>query len=128
MNAAQKRRVTRWIKNLRSGKFKQGLGALAIAHTTDKTLEVRNCCLGVLAQQCRVPREKAVPVERWDNWDLNFTFPEGDESGYPPADWFEEKTGLDGAVMTELATMNDNRKSFKQIARHIEKLVGFKVK
>ncbi len=44
----------KWIKALRSGKFKQGIGSLELVNSVG---EIKNCCLGVA---CRLqhPRKK----------------------------------------------------------------------
>ena len=43
--AVNKAVIKRWVKALRSGKYKQGLGALK---ATDSEGKPRYCCLGVL--------------------------------------------------------------------------------
>lgn len=102
----------RWLKALRSGRYKQATGAL------------RNddgyCCLGVLCDLAR--RSK---IGKWDD-DANF---EGCSSDLPEvvAEW----AGLDssdpyvptsGGRRVALSNLNDyGRLTFKQIADYIEK-------
>ena len=90
-----------WMKALRSGKYKKGLGAL---HPTDDTF----CCLGVLAKI----QGKKIPVDMT-------------QSHLPPN--LARKAGLDLDIQINLARRNDGsmpfkrKHSFKKIADWIEK-------
>lgn len=96
----------RWLEALRSGRYRQGLGALRPSST-------RFCCLGVL---CDI-----LEPEGWrqsSNMDfkhLEFNFMPG-QSTYGKAGM----TGDEMGDMDTLSRMNDEGQSFEQIARWIE--------
>ena len=91
-----------WIKALRSGRYKQ---------TQHNLLDCDGyCCLGVL---CRV----ASPNSKWKEGNGNFLFK--GEGLMPPRDLLKE-VGLAYRSAKFLAKMNDNNKTFEQIAKHIE--------
>jgi hypothetical protein len=95
----------RWVEALRSGKYKQGKGALEKYNC--------NCCLGVLA------RVENVPVLDEDHQEKHFVFTEDEKNGqimYPPQNW----CGLDDATIYALADLNDSGYTFDQIAKLIE--------
>jgi hypothetical protein len=83
---------TRWIKALRSGKYKQGVGAL-------KTESGKYCCLGVLSY--------CVDNNKPSNFSILY-------------DAKRDKYGLTYKVRHKLVEMNDGGKSFKEIATWIE--------
>ena len=95
-----------WIKDLLSGKFRQG--RMYLQH------EGRNCCLGVLG--CRISKktgpEMQRAVEGRNKW--------GDFTGLlngPTA----KKAGLTLGTMKKLVNLNDERRfSFKKIAEWIK--------
>lgn len=94
-----------WIKALLSGKYKQTHQNL---HDTDGY-----CCLGVL---CRV----VSPNTKWEDDiqnDGNYTFK--GEGLMPPRDLLKD-IGLSYQSAKALARMNDNGKSFEQIAKRIK--------
>lgn len=98
----------RWVKALRSGRYKQGIGVL-------QDRQARNCCLGVL---CRINREK-----KKEGYFFSFLFDGLPYSTLPP----ENYCGLSTETMKTLAGMNDGicgvapAKTFKEIADWIEK-------
>jgi hypothetical protein len=98
-----------WLAALRSGKYKQGKGAL---RRPNQDGGKEYCCLGVL---CDVHR-KVVGGSRWNNRDEY----DGMVSYLGPkvAEWV-------GGVIPQvtLATKNDCGKSFAEIADYIEKLL-----
>ncbi len=86
---------SKWLKALRSGKFKQTEGEL---HNHEGY-----CCLGVLRAICTEPKLRKEP---------------GDEL----IDLLQlPKIGLTEKQQTRLATMNDYGQSFTKIAKWIEK-------
>lgn len=83
----------KWIKALRSGRYKQIQGRL---HDNGAY-----CCLGVL---CRVQK---IPLAKFDGLSIP------DE---------KHQAGLSAKFINTLVRMNDNKlKSFEQIANHIER-------
>lgn len=99
----------KWVKALRSGKYKQGNSHLYNVHTDTY------CCLGVLAVVCN-PK---VPMK-----EIKLHL-----SGVAmPSLVFQEKHDLDknkntihGSTAEYLADMNDRGDSFEEIADYIEK-------
>lgn len=89
-----------WIKALRSGKYKQG------QHQLRQGDEF--CCLGVL---CKVVK----PRVRWDAYNEKFQ----GESLMPPTQLLKE-IGLPLRSAKSLAKMNDDGKTFEQIAKRIQ--------
>lgn len=108
----------RWLTALRSGEYKQG----------QNYLERRgcNCCLGVLAKIEGVPMKDRY-FDDMDNGEQDieeqygvFDFGDSfDEHTYPPDDW----CGLSRDTIRKLATMNDDGKTFAEIADHIEEIL-----
>jgi hypothetical protein len=108
----------KWVEALRSGKYKQGRSVL-------KNTEGRMCCLGVL-----------LDIETPDGWDARATQIPGEvghyhhQNGNYSGDFLHRNTrerhGLtseleDGeSIAHRLAGMNDNGKSFAEIADWIE--------
>lgn len=96
-----KKTKTKWLKALRSGKYKQGMESLSQGRGEQKTF----CCLGVLC----------------DVLDVDFR----SNGAYLPRG-LGKKVGLDKEAQEDLANKNDGRcgekaLSFKQIANFIEK-------
>lgn len=90
----------RWLKALRSGEYKQGVGYLKNGDEF--------CCLGVLCDLAGV---------RWKDGSCKFG-----NGGLNPRG--TEFFGLTEADQTHFIDMNDGRgRSFKQIARSAENLV-----
>jgi hypothetical protein len=90
----------KWVKALRSGRYKQTTGVLS---EHDSSGREANCCLGVL---CRVARLRK---DNWRDWGLLSDF----DSGYALLEEhdFNEQP---------LASLNDEGKSFSEIADYIE--------
>ncbi len=94
----------RWLKALRSGKYKQHRGELCNIEQT------KFCCLGV---GCKIVRGGS-----WD--EHTFTYAWESQTGVMPAT-LREKVGLSSAAEDHLTEMNDAGKSFRAIADWIEK-------
>ena len=92
-----------WVEALRSGKFRQGAGALY----EDRTY----CCLGVL---CKVSGMDARSIRKVTDPDEDGTT----NSTLGPE--LLKKFGLTDEEQCHLAEMNDDGKSFKVIADHID--------
>lgn len=92
-----------WIKALRSGEYKQTMGALR--------QEDKFCCLGVLCDLGTAGR-----------WDYGFykSALGGDSSVQLPAS-VREFVGIESEDMRALITMNDDSRSFSQIADYLER-------
>jgi hypothetical protein len=130
--AAHQKLMAEWLEALRSGKFKQGKEAL---HTESSKGIQSFCCLGVLGKICAdnglIKPPKKEPVENGEfayRYYFSDTSLDGklfELSGL--SDTLGEclvDDGIDGAY--SLAELNDGdgprkRKTFKQIARIIEK-------
>lgn len=95
-----------WIEALRSGKYKQGVKYLRYNEEF--------CCLGVL---CDLVAPTA--WQKHDCWD--FYYNDGIEGYLPPS--VIDKVGLFSNQENKLAVMNDNGKTFEEIADYIEKYV-----
>ena len=94
-----------WVKRLRSKKDKQGKFFL-------KDGDGRMCCMGVLAEICRVPSERVKP----DKYYL-YDFEGLGMSAYPPAGF----KGLTKKQIGILMQLNDRDQwTFPQIADWIE--------
>ena len=83
----------KWIKALESGRYKQTRASLEF--------DGRYCCLGVLCKTMRID-----PQIVKSNFELL-------------SESFLEKIGLSEAEQSKLASMNDEGKSFTEIAAHI---------
>jgi hypothetical protein len=107
-----------WIKALRSGKYKQGSGALRETHYSKygKTHSYVYCCLGVL---CDLAKKDGGP-----NWDYNYN-----DSTYMGdtgrlSDEMQQFMGISPKVQDKLISLNDDKNaSFKEIAMYLEKNV-----
>lgn len=107
----------KWVKALRSGKYKQTAGALievdSEAELKDHGLchEVNYCVVGVLAD---LALEKNIY-----GTDISF----GDDGDKEKLSVFTlEKVGMSEGMQEKLIEMNDNKKmSFKRIAAFLEK-------
>ncbi len=112
---------TKWTRALRSGGYKQGVGRLCFSTSKGKKF----CCLGVLADiqgaewkvtasafnPVRLPLIDKIPVSA--NIDTPaFLSPE-----------FRKEVGLSKRAESRLAELNDNGKTFKEIAKWIEKFL-----
>ena len=98
-------KITKWIKALRSGRYKQGRGALVIF----KDSESCYCCLGVAEKVCKMP----------ENFDGRLT---GSTVTYPELSaWLE----ITARQEERLIRMNDKlQKNFSEIADYIEKEIA----
>ncbi len=105
----QKEMAMKWIEALRSGKYKQGKNWLC--YVKGKT--AKYCCLGVLCHINKVPYEKYWDSKKYDgnariiSEELKIKLKMNTQSGQTSGGWLSE--------------MNDNGKSFKEIANVIEK-------
>lgn len=106
-----KKLKTKWLKALRSGKYRQGGCYLKNGR--------KFCCLGVLAD---------IQGAKWHSNSLTYT--EVPEIKNINPGWQHdmltprEAGGLRTSVMKTLATMNDDGKTFKEIADYIEKRIS----
>lgn len=133
--------MKRWVKALRSGKFKQGTGTLKQYNSKGVA---QHCCLGVLCElyndSMKKSKKKTLPEKIYDN-DSDFSHGYsrfgGKKEDLPKEvkDWAGMKSNL-GKFTTEetwfgdykvgnveecLADLNDIGKKFKTIADIIEK-------
>lgn len=98
-----KRFKEKWVKALRSGNYKQGKESLYTEHTNSF------CCLGVA---CAITYKGPVKNLAWHSYI---------ELG---EDWSENVPKLlvnDEGIPEKLAKMNDDGKTFKQIAAYIDR-------
>lgn len=128
MNAEQKKMMRKWIKALRSGKYRQGKSALK---RRSEDHGATYCCLGVLCEVAGIDSEVDPLGTVYD-----FLIPYSTErrghtrkNSFPTQPWFEEQTGLPKGEMTTLAEFNDSSfpryKDFNGIADYLEeKLKG----
>jgi hypothetical protein len=107
--------VSRWLKALRSGQYKQGKEWL---HHKNEKGQDRYCCLGVLCDLAVKARVISAPVLTDD------AFVYGKEDTHLPPkvrEWAGIKTpNGDLAFGDSLAEMNDDGKKFTTIAKLIE--------
>lgn len=124
--------MIKWIKALRSGKYKQGTGTLK---QYNRKGQAQHCCLGVLCelynQEMRKNKKKTIPEKVYDNdseFNYGYTRFDGSRDGLPKSvrDW----SGVHGTIgdyrddkhrEENLADLNDTGKKFKTIADIIEK-------
>jgi hypothetical protein len=102
----------KWVKALRSKKYKQAEGALREGTS-------HFCCLGVL---CDIYR-KETGVGKWEAYTegpRDFITPSKNCEGFPSKPIYEW-AGLHHSTGKRLATMNDHGATFEEIANHIEK-------
>lgn len=99
--------MKKWVKALRSGKYEQGSMFLQCKNTY--------CCLGVL---CDIAKKEKIKVNH-DNGELNgMTL--GDQ--FKVKQWSGLKTNSgDYNSDVSLTSMNDDGKTFKEIATFIQK-------
>ena len=121
----------KWIKALRSGKYKQGQSLLK---QYDAKNQPRHCCLGVLCElyneTMKKNHKKILTVNKTSN---NGFCPEngyvtfsGEGESLPPVvkKWAGMKSNngeIDYRFYGSLADMNDSGKTFKTISNTIEK-------
>lgn len=126
--------MKKWVKALRSGKFKQGTGTLKQYNRKGKA---EHCCLGVLCElyngEMRKNKKKTLPEKVYDN-DSDFSYGYsrfGNSKCDLPKEvmnWsgMKDKIGrftTDNSIPSQytLADLNDLGKKFKGIADIIEK-------
>lgn len=97
----------RWIKALRSGEYKQSNSRLRSGSGF--------CCLGVL---CDLAAKDGGP-----QWDGSYYGPVKEHIWAFPDDIMVDFMVSDGEAFSKLAEMNDNGKSFKEIADYIENCI-----
>lgn len=120
MNARIK---ARWLKALRSGKYRQGTGHLK---KTTITGEARHCCLGVLCELAMRSKVIAPSVAAHDGISRIHQF--DGNTGFLPLsviEWagltdYDPDVSTKQGLATCLSHLNDSGKSFKQIANIIE--------
>lgn len=110
-----------WLKALRSGEYKQGDGALR--KEDDDCGGEKFCCLGVLCDLIEPNQWRQVNGE-WRNGSAS-------QDGGMPREGLQDKLGLsrkinrsgvtNQTIAEKLAAMNDNGRTFKQIADWLEK-------
>ncbi|NBP02395.1 MAG: hypothetical protein EBU90_20210 [Proteobacteria bacterium] len=122
----------KWVKALRSGKYKQGKGYLK--QFTSKN-EPRHCCLGVLCelydQQMKKNHKKTLYTEEMEDKSSGTSFVRFDlvDGGLPRAvrEWANMINPLGEFIKNDrvqyLADLNDDGKKFSTIADIIEKNV-----
>lgn len=118
----------KWVKSLRSGKYKQGEGCLK--QTNLKKNKTYHCCLGVLCelyneQMTKGKKKKLNDVV--DKYGLHTLNKEVEILPDTVRDWADLKFNTGGFIdpkndhYDSLAAMNDLGCSFKEIANTIEK-------
>ena len=126
--------MKKWVKALRSGKFKQGQGTLK---QFNKQGQAQHCCLGVLCElyneTMKKNKKKTLPEKVFDN-DRDFSYGYsrfgGKKEDLPKEvkDWSGISNSM-GEFTTDnpihdqynLADLNDTGRKFKTIANIIEK-------
>ena len=101
----------KWLIALRSGLYQQTVQYLRNLDYTEKGNVVCYCCLGVLCQ--------IVDAEGWDSPDPDRPTTHRGSASYPGYEICEE-TGLTETLAAEAAALNDDGKSFSEIADWIE--------
>lgn len=96
---------TKWVKALRSGKYKQGNGQL-------KLMGGEYCCLGLL---CEIH-----PDGKWMNGIRPVYRFEGESAWAYLPNVLRERIGIDPFEEIDVAKLNDANKSFDEIADWIE--------
>ncbi len=110
--------MKKWVKALRSGKYKQGQGLL-------ETLDGKNCCLGVLCKVAGIRKiKRRAPLGRVHS--IVFGGKKNPSIGTLSQSEMKRvgMVSCDGKlpnVADSLASLNDSGKTFKQIAKLIEK-------
>lgn len=125
MNNEQAELCRRWASRLRSDEETQTFGSLMRTAALDEDHPVGKCCLGVLACMLDVPhepdRDRTIELFTF-SMDPDALHPET-FGGIPPADWFEDNTGLPATFRDRLASLNDNHHNFYVIAEHIDSAI-----
>lgn len=95
----------KWIEALRSGKYKQT--------TCWLRRDTKFCCLGVFADVA-TPTEWSLPSNGTLLWEVG-----GDNALQYPEYW--DRFGVTYSIAEKLSELNDNGKSFSEIADYIER-------
>jgi len=114
-----KKLKAQWLKDLRSGNYKQGKKVLCSKGT--KNVKAEYCCLGVLG--CSIQKIKAFPIEfiEYDIFDNKYMSYDSQKSYADLPSNLRHKIGISPYSETQLIVMNDDgNKSFKEIADWIE--------
>jgi len=111
-----KRFKDKWVKALRSGEYKQGTGFLYDSYKDCY------CCLGVAGALCEVPFHALDHIGLYGG-DFKDDFTKEDLKKLPKLlIGSNESEDRDYSIVIEkLTKMNDNGKSFKQIAGYIDR-------
>ena len=116
-----KRLKDKWIKALLSGKYKQGRESLCQLNSTTKEYEY--CCMGVLGEICKVPRE--ILMDHGIFIDITLDIPLQKRSSLKniPLVLMEEYSSKGSSnLVTKLVVFNDEKeRSFKWIAAYIKR-------
>lgn len=105
-----------WVKALRSGEYKQGRG-----HMCEDTPEgPRYCCLGVLVDIAHDGDWVLDP--NITTWKIDNNFDPSFQASFP-SNKFLNEVELNRDTADEVAHMNDDGKSFEEIADFIEESV-----
>ena len=116
--------MKKWVKALLSGKYKQGQGLLKLKQT-DHNNAIRHCCLGVLCElynEDMKEKKKKKLTEKVDGFGVIRFNKQPEHLPNIVKDWADlnDNVGSIGAF-DSLATINDDGKTFKTIAKIIEK-------
>lgn len=121
--------MTKWVRALLSGKYKQGKGYLV---QFDSKLKPKHCCLGVLCevynQEMKRQKKKTLQVKCNQKFDplcqYGYRLLDKEAVGLPKKvrEWakVKSKIGLSRKYNFCLADLNDDGKKFKTIAQVIK--------
>ena len=117
-----KKVMKKWVKALLSGKYKQGQGLLK---QTDHKNTIRHCCLGVLCElynEDMKEKKKKKLTEKVDGFGVIRFNQQPEHLPNIVKDWADlsDTVGSIGSIYN-LAVINDDGKTFKTIAKIIEK-------
>jgi hypothetical protein len=119
----------RWVKALRSGKYQQGQSYLCTDNGWEGQYgDPRYCCLGVSAEIEGLPAK--FHLSNGDEGQWFFDYPgDGTQDAMPDNQWFNKTYGFEAnsssyrnGIAGKLADMNDEGRSFDEIADFIESL------
>ena len=122
----KKSKAMKWVKALRSGKYKQATGFLKVKEDSG---DCSYCCLGVLGEINKLGDSFLVSKDLLDSYQVREACNIATCSGTP----FDEEGNVDILLRVKnkyvtfdsLAYANDNGASFKSIASWIEKNYKF---
>jgi hypothetical protein len=117
-----KRIKTKWLKALRSGKYKQGKGGLA---KPNRLGNIKHCCLGVLCDiYLKEHKQKWNPINKEDDEKLLSIGRSRETALLPPnvTLWagLKEDNPILKSTHESLAGLNDAGLTFKELAKRIE--------